>query len=274
MPCARLLVCLFAVLAPVGASAHEPMAQDSIVIDGVMLDVEAQVRFDSLPTDSRNTTATFQAAWTFNTFLGGGRSAPGWWNWSGRPDVNFQCSAELLRFPSQLDRRKRHQWQGHLDAGFMVASLVSIDASTFPDSLIGFLPASATAPLRMVTSQQFDIGTETDTLDAVTGRTVATTPFASVGMDVVLREWQFGIAAGVCYRTRSAQDRPELNSPALDGVAYVPGIQRNPGVEPMVQFRIAYQQERSPWTFQLTGLWISEAPQNHWWGVGVKYDAW
>ena len=274
MPCARLLVCLFAVLAPLDASAHEPMAQDSIVIDRVMLDVEAQVRFDSLPTDLRNTTATFQAAWTFNTFLGGGRSAPGWWNWSGRPDVNFQCSAELLRFPAQLDRRKRHQWQGHLDAGFMVASLVSIDASTFPDSLIGFLPASATAPLRMVTSQQFDIGTETDTLDAVTGRTVATAPFASVGMDVVLREWQFGIAAGVCYRTRSAQDRPELNSPALDGVAYVPGIQRNPGVEPMVQFRIAYQQERSPWTFQLTGLWISEAPQNHWWGVGVKYDAW
>lgn len=229
MPCARLLVCLFAVLAPVGASAHEPMAQDSIVIDGVMLDVEAQVRFDSLPTDSRNTTATFQAAWTFNTFLGGGRSAPGWWNWSGRPDVNFQCSAELLRFPAQLDRRKRHQWQGHLDAGFMVASLVSIDASTFPDSLIGFLPASASAPLRMVTSQQFDIGTETDTLDAVTSRTVATAPFASVGMDVVLREWQFGIAAGVCYRTRSAQDRPELNSPALDGAAFVPGFSETRG---------------------------------------------
>ena len=106
------------------------------------------------------------------------------------------------------------------------------------------------------------------------GPNATTVPFASIGWDVVLREWQFGIAAGVCYRTRSAQDRPELNSPALDGVAYVLGIQRNPGVEPMVQFRIAYQQERSPWTFQLTGLWISEAPQNHWWGVGVKYDAW
>ena len=156
----------------------------------------------------------------------------------------------------------------------MVASLVSIDATAFPDSLIGFLPASATAPLRMVTSQQFDIGTETDTLDALVGRTVVAAPFASVGLDAVLSEWQVGIAGGARYRTRSVQDRPALNAPALDGVAYVPGIQRNPGVEPMIQFRISYQKERSPWTFQLTGLWISEAPQNQWWGAGVKYDAW
>ena len=137
-PVPAFLVCLFAVLAPVGARAHEPMAQDSIVIDGVMLDVEAQVRFDSLPTDSRNITATFQAAWTFNTFLGGGRSAPGWWNWSGRPDVNFQCSAELLRLPARPGSPQTPPSGKHFDAGFMVASLVSIDASTFPDSLIGF----------------------------------------------------------------------------------------------------------------------------------------
>ena len=274
MTCARLLVCLFAVLAPVGASAQGLMAQDSIVIDGVMLDVEAQVRFDSLPTDSRNTTATFQAAWTVNAFIGGGRSAPGWWNWSGRPDVNLLCSAELLRFPDKLDRRKRRQWQGHVDAGFMIASLVSIDASTFPDSLIGFLPATATAPLRMVTSQQFDIGTETDTLDAVTGRTVTTAPFATVGLDAVLREWQVGIAGGLRYRPQSLKDRPVLNAPTLDGAAYVPGIQRNPGVDPMIQVRIAYQKDRSPWTFQLTGLWLSQAQQNQWLGAGVKYDAW
>lgn len=274
MRCALLLVCLIALLAPSWASAHPPVAQDSIVIDGVMLAVEAQVRFDSLLADPRNKTATFQAAWTFNAFVGSGRSAPGWWNWSGRPDVNVQCSAELLRFPAQLDRRKRRQWHGHVDAGFMVASLVSIDASTFPDSLIGFLPATATAPLRMVTSEQFDIGTETDTLDAVTGRTHATSPFASVGLDAVLSEWQVGIAGGVRYRARSAQDRPVLDSPTLDGAAYVEGIQRKPGVAPMVQVRICYQEDRSPWTFQLTGLWISDAPQNHWWGAGVKYDAW
>jgi hypothetical protein len=265
---------LFIVLAPYWASACPPGAQDSIVIDGVMLDVEAQVRFDSLLADPRIKTTTFQAAWTFNAFVGSGSAAPGWWNWSGRPDVNVQCSAELLRFPAQLDRRKRRQWHGHVDAGFIVASLVSIDASTFPDSLIGFLPATATAPLRMVISQQFDIGTETDTLDAVTGRTNAASPFASVGLDAVLSEWQVGIAGGVRYRTRSAQDRPVLNSPTLDGAAYVEGIQRKPGVAPMVQVRIGYQEDRSPWTFQLTGLWISDAPQNHWWGAGVKYDAW
>lgn len=274
MRCARLLVCLLTVLAPSWASANAPVAQDSIVIDGIMLDVEAQVHFDSLLSDPRNKTATFQAAWTFNAFAGSGRSAPGWWSWSGRPDVNLQFSAELWRFPAQLDRRKSRQWQGHVDAGFMVASLVSIDTSAFPDSLIGFLPATATAPLRMVTSQQFDIGTETDTLDAVTGRTVATAPFASVGLDAVLSEWQVGIAGGVRYRPQSAQDRPVLNLPALDGAAYVPGIQRNPGIEPMIQVRIAYQEDRSPWTFQLTGLWISAAPQDHWWGAGVKYDAW
>ena len=274
MRCARFLAFLLTVFAPYWASARAPVAQDSIVIDGVMLDVEAQVRFDSLLADSRNKTATFQAAWTFNAFVGSGRTAPGWWNWSGRPDVNVQCSAELVRFPAQLDRRKRRQWQGHVDAGFMVASLVSIDASTFPDSLIGFLPATATAPLRMVTSQQFDIGTETDTLDAVTGRTVVTAPFALVGLDAVLSEWQVGIAGGVRYRARSVQDRPVLNSPTLDEDAYVTGIQRNPGVAPMIQVRIAYQEDRSPWTFQLTGLWFSQSPQNHWWGAGVKYDAW
>ena len=274
MRCARFLVCLLTVLAPSWARANAPVAQDSIVIDGVMLDVEAKVRFDSLLADPRNKSATFQAAWTVNAIVGSGRSAPGWWNWSGRPDVNLLCSAELLRFPDKLDRRKRRQWQGHVDAGFMVASLVSIDASAFPDSLIGFLPASATAPLRMVTFEQFDIGTETDTLDAVTGRTVTTAPFATVGLDAVLREWQVGIAGGVRYRPQSLKDRPVLNLPSLDRAAYVPGIQRNPGVEPMIQVRIAYQKDSSPWTFQLTGLWLSQAPQNQWLGAGVKYDAW
>ena len=156
----------------------------------------------------------------------------------------------------------------------MVTSLVSIDAAAFPDSLIGFLPASATAPLRLVTSQQFDIGVESDTLDAATDRTTATVPFVSIGWDGVLGEWIGGVAGGVGYRMHASQDRPTLNAPSLDGAAYVPGVQRATGFVPMVQARIGYRKARSPWMVQFTGLWVPSAAQNHWWGVGVKYDAW
>ena len=274
MRLARFLTFLPAVLAPLWAVAHDSGIQDSILIDGVILDVEAQVRFDSIAADPRNATAEFQAAWTVNGLVGGGNPSTGWWHWSGRPDVSLQCSAELLRLPARLDRRKRFQGQVHLDAGFIVSSLVSIDAAAFPDSLIGFLPASATAPLRLVTSQQFDIGVESDTLDAATDRTTATVPFVSIGWDGVLGEWIGGVAGGVGYRMRASQDRPTLNAPSLDGAAYVPGVQRAPGFVSMIQARIGYRKARSPWMVQFTGLWMPSAAQNHWWGVGVKYDAW
>ena len=135
------------------------MAQDSIVIDGVMLDVEAQVRFDSLPTDSRNTTATFQAAWTFNTFLGGGRSAPGCGTGVVDPTSIFNVRLSCCGFPHSWIAANAANGKGTL----MPVSdcLVGFHRCFhFPDSLIGFLPATATDPLRMVTSQQFDIGTE------------------------------------------------------------------------------------------------------------------
>ncbi|MGB1122715.1 MAG: hypothetical protein ACPG08_04245 [Flavobacteriales bacterium] len=270
----RYLIFLPAVIAPLWAIAHHSETQDSILIDGSILDVEAQVQFDSIATDPRNSSAAFQAAWTVNGLVGGGAFSTGWWYWSGRPDISFQCSAELLRFPGRLDRRKRFQGQARLNAGFMVTSLVSVDAAAFPDSLIGFLPASATAPLRLVTFQQFDIGVESDTLDAVTERTSATMPFVSVGWDGVFGEWMGGVAGGVGYRMRASNDRPTLNAPSLNGAAYVPGVQRNPGFDPMIQARIGYRKTRSPWMVQLTALWMPSAAQNHWWGVGVKYDAW
>ena len=274
MRLARFLTFLPAVLAPLWAVGHDTGTQDSIRIDGVILDVEAQVRFDSIAAVPRNATADFQAAWTVNGLVGGGNPSTGWWHWSGRPDVSLQCSAELLRFPVQLDRHKRFQGRAHLDAGFMVTSLVSIDTAAFPDSLIGFLSASATAPLRLVTSQQFDIGVESDTLDAATGRTTATTPFISIGWNGVFGEWIGGVAGGAGYRMRASQDRPTLNAPSLDGAAYVSGAQRAPGFVLMIQARIGYRKAHSPWMVQLTGLWMTSAAQNHWWGVGVKYHAW
>ncbi len=271
---ARLLVFLTALVAPLWAKAHVASLRDTLVVDGVTVYVDAQVRFDSIRTNPRNSTSAFQAAWTANGLMGLGVPPTGWKHWTGNPDLNLQFSAELVRLPSRLDRRKRFQWQARLDAGFMITSLVSIDGSTFPDSLIGFLSATAAAPLRMVTSQQFDIGTETDTLDATTGRTAATVPFASVGFDGVLGECYAGIAVGVGYRMQSSQDRPTLNSPSLEGAAFVPGKQRGQGIDPMIQGRIGYRKSSSSWAFQLTGLWMPQSVQKHWWGVGVKYDAW
>ena len=274
MHCARLLVSFAALLAPFWAIAHAASSRDTLVIDGVTVYVDAQVRFDSIRTNPRNSASDFQAAWTVNGLMGQGVPPTGWKHWTGNPDLNLQFSAELVRFPSRLDRLKRFQWQARLDAGFMITSLVSIDASTFPDSLIGFLSATAAAPLRMVTFQQFDIGTETDTLNATTDRATATVPFASVGFDGVLGECYAGIAAGVGYRMQSSQDRPILNSPSLDGAAFVPGKQRDQGIHPVIQGRIGYRKASSSWTFQFTGLWMPQSAQNHWLGVGVKYDAW
>ena len=70
--------------------------------------------------------------------------------------------------------------------------------------------------------QQFDIGVESDTLDAATDRTTATVPFVSIGWDGVLGEWLVELpeAWGTAC---TSQDRPTLNAPSLDRVAYVPG---------------------------------------------------
>ncbi|MBN31979.1 MAG: hypothetical protein CL845_08360 [Crocinitomicaceae bacterium] len=266
------LLFVFGIFGPSSTCIGGLILRDTIVIDGLVVDVEAEVRFDSISTDLSKRDAVVQFATTVNGFLGRGGPPTGWRYWSRSPDVNMQVFAEVFGFSSRIHKRRRHKWRVHLDGGFMVTSLVSIDTSTFPDSLIGFLPATADDPLRMVTSQQFDIGTETDTLEAIWNRRAGITPFGAVGLDVVLGDWHCGFTAGARYRTRSSEDRPILYRPSLDGVAFDPGLQRNKGLEPMIQATIGYQKKGSPLTFQLTGLWIARAEQNQWWGIGVKYN--
>lgn len=270
---AGLLILLvgLTVLAP-AAHAVE-CSNDSIVIDDKVIEVEARVRFDSLLQRAPDRSTAFQATWKAAALVGAGGSAR-WWYWSGKPDAAFQIQAELLRLPAVRDFRKKSGWQAQLNAGLMAASLVGIDAGEFPDSLIGFVPAERNRPLRYVISQRFDIGTETDTLDAVTLRTLQLAPFVSAGLTGYAGAWTLGAEAGLHYQTQPWSGRPVLQAPTLEGPPFVPAEQVPAGIQLRFSYQVSYHVPRSPWHVLWLGVWIPGGAQNHWLGAGVAYDAW
>lgn len=268
------LLILFVGLTVLPSAAHAvECSNDSIVIDGKVIEVEARVRFDSLIQPDTNRSAEFQATWKASTLVGAGGTSR-WWHWSGKPDAALQIQAELLRLPAVRDFRKKSGWQAQLNAGVMAVSLVEIDAEEFPDSLIGFLPAERNRPLRFVTSQQFDIGTETDTLDAVTQRSLQVTPFVSAGLSGYAGAWSFGAEAGVHYQTQPWRGRPVLQVPTLEGPPFIPAVAVPAGIQVRFSYEFAYHIPRSPWHLRWVGIFFPGSAQNHWWGMGVAYDAW
>lgn len=257
---------------PFAAHAVE-CSNDSIVIDGKVIEVQARVRFDSLIERAPDRSTEFQATWKAATLVGAGGSTR-WWHWSGKPDAALQIQAELLRLPAVRDFRKKSGWQAQLNAGLMASSLVEIDAGEFPDSLIGFLPAERNRPLRFVTSQQFDIGTETDTLDAVTQRSLQVAPFVSAGLSGYAGAWTLRAEAGVHYQAQPWPGRPVLQAPTLEGSPFVPAVPVPPGIQVRFSYELAYHVPRTPWHLQWVGVFIPGSAQNHWLGMGVAYDAW
>lgn len=268
------LLFLFVGLTVLASAARAAVSSnDSIVIDGKIIEVQARVRFDSLPQHNSSRSSEFKATWKGAALVGVGQSSE-WWHWSGRPDAAFEIEAELLRIPTARDFRKKGGWQAELNVGLVAAALVGIDANGFPDSLIGFLPAERDRPLRFVTSQRFDIGTETDTLDAVTSRTRQVLPFVSAGLAGYWGAWTFGVEAGIQYIAQPWQGRPLLQLPTLEGSPFVPADPRPAGIQPRISYQIAYHVPQSPWHIRWLGVWIPEGPQNHWVGAGVAFDAW
>ena len=270
---AGLLIVLVGLTVLAAVSHAAEVSNDSIVIDGKVIEVEARVRFDSLLQSTQDRSAEFQATWKASSLIGVGQSTK-WLFWSGKPDAAIQIQAELLRLPTVRDFRKKGGWQTQLNVGLMAASLVGIDAEDFPDSLIGFAPAERNRPLRYVTSQQFDIGTETDTLDAVTLRSRLVVPFVSAGLTGYRGVWTFGAEAGVQYQAQPWSGRPVLQAPTLEGPPFIPAVVVPAEIQLRFSCQLGYHIPRSPWHLRWLSVWLPGGAQNHWMGAGVAYDAW
>lgn len=270
---ARLLILLVGLTVLAASALAEETSNDSIVIDDKVIEVEARVRFDSLLQRSPDRSTAFQATWKASALVGAGGSTC-WWHWSGSPDAAVQIQAELLRLPANRDFRKKSGWQVQLNVGMMAAALVEVDSGEFPDSLIGFVPSERNRPLRYVISQRFDIGTETDTLDAATLRSLQGSPFVAAGLTGYTGAWAFGIEAGVQYQAQPWSGRPVLQAPSLEGPAFLPAEAVPSGIQWRFSYHMSYHFPRSPWHVRWLGVWVPVGEQNHWLGAGVAYDAW
>lgn len=249
------------------AAAHSPLASnDSIVIDGKVIHVDAQVRFDSLP--QQKTTPRYRPAWSADALVGMGGD---WRQWSGQWDRAVEGEVQWLRRPLQQDFRSQSATWLTGSFGAMVSSLVGVNESTFPDSLIGFLPATPNAPLSFVTSQEFDIGTETDTLAAPTIRSASLAPYATLGIAVEKRNWSIRVAGGVQYSKPSVTSRPVLNAPSLEGPPLLPGEPTTGRLRARIEYSLGFRLDRTQVQLRLKGVLLPGMPQNHWVGLGVMY---
>lgn len=264
---ACLILFLHVLALPVAWGANPLIVfNDSIVIDGTVIQVEAQVRFDSLPQSSAR--PAFDPTWSVCAMTGVGTD---WAYWSGQRDVALGLEMQWLKRTLHRDfRSKTTVWvEGTL--GAMLTSNVEVDQGTFPDSLIGFLPATSNQPLRFVTSQQFDIGTETDTSSVTTIRSASFMPYAALGLTGEKKGWSFRMQAGIQFFPSSTALRIVLNEPSLTEPPFVPGAFIEGQVLPRFESAVGYRPPRSPWMFRIHGTALPGAPQNLWVGFGVTY---
>lgn len=263
--CLFFYLALFATSVALGATPKDA-ANDSIVIDGRVIQVEAQVRFDSLPPPPSR--APFHPTWSACGLMGAGTD---WAHWSGRRDRALGVEVQWFQRALHQDfRSKSAVWfQGAI--GAMATSIVDVQQDTFPDSLIGFLPATGNQPLRFVISQRFDIGTETDTVLASTIRSAALSPYATLGLTLEKKGWSFRVLGGVQYFAAATTLRMQLQEPSLTGSAYLPGAPIQGRLRPRFECAAGYRVPRSPWKFEVHGTALPSAPQNLWVGMGVTY---
>ena len=261
-----VLLSLILLVGEAAAARSSLASNDSIVIDGKVIHVDAQVRFDSLP--QQKTNPRYRPAWSANALVGTGGD---WRQWSGQWDQALNGEVQWLRRPLQQDFRSQSATWLTGSFGAMVTSLLGVDEATFPDSLIGFLPAPPNAPLSFVTSQEFDIGTETDTLAASTFRTASLAPYGTLGITLEKRNWSIRVAGGVQYSKPSAATRPVLNAPSLEGPPFLPGEPTTGRLRARIEYGLGFRPDRTPVQWRLQGVLLPGMPQNHWVGLGVMY---
>lgn len=205
---------------------------DTIWLNGRILDIDAQIRWDSIriPGESppiRHALFGNQRRHARVSLVRGSMEWGGWASndgdlvhWSRKSDVAWTVAMGRERQWESLKFARSHgvgQWV----IGARAMRLLYIDSSLFPDSLIGFSAATSSSPLRAITFERFPIGVETDTVEVSITRQLGVSLLAGFGIEQRFKNgWTVSGMLGFDVLIRS-QSRLDLEHPELDrGAAF------------------------------------------------------
>lgn len=254
-----------AMLACASIAWGHAIPSDSIRLDGKILLVDAQVRFDStafskmgqLTPKSRPFRAGFlmtQIAFGMPEKLISG-SAVG--SWVGQPStlISMQVGSSHPVLKT-TGRTPRHavEWGVSLER----LCLPSLNVAHLPDSVIGFVQSNNGTPLQAVIYERFPIGVETDTVAVMLSNRTAWRTSLQLGWTQSWgRHWAWHAAVGITVllnsETEFGLEVPDINR----GQAYVVKQQMAGEVFPLIdiglrrRFRTSALVASSNWTVAL-----------------------
>lgn len=248
---------------------------DSIFLDDRAISIEARVRFDSLGVSRQardlDVAPIAIEGWEVNLWFGaGGRPDESYWHqWTGDRDHALNTSFALWNAAqSPVKRSGQLEWTGIV--GLTAVRMQSVDATIFPDSLIGFIPRGEDGPLRMVVYERFSIGVETDTVTLMPNRQWSVVPHAGLRMTGKTNRLFGALELGVA-RIASHTERVMFQPPTLTEPAFIPGASRAVSWTPTLQWQVGSEIPQSAWRVHASGRIIFGYQQNHWLGIGVSY---
>ena len=233
-------ICLNAVFATVSLAWGCETSSDSIRLDGKILLVDAQVRFDSTFFSNNQSNIRGSSSAKSHPFSKGflmtqvALGMPEKWNsgssvdsWANRPSTLISINVgahHLISKTTERTKNKAVEWVLSLEK----LNRLSLDIEELPDSLIGFVRTNSNAaPLQGVIYEQFPIGIETDTVPVALSNRVLWRTSLQVGwMQMWKRHWAWHASLGATVLLKS-EDWIGLETPDVGrGYAYSLNRQR------------------------------------------------
>lgn len=249
--------------------------QDSIILDGKVIQVHSAVSFDSIPERTRTKNSLrIATAVELNRALGtGGRGEDDQWRkWTGEFDRAWMVQVAFSPSRSSLNRiNGSARWLPSIALGVSRWSIQNVNLESLPDSLIGFIPHSSLSPLQGVVYERFPIGVETDTLTIPIARQESISPHVMLGLNMHSNAWSGAISLGFS-RISPHTERILLRAPSLTEEPFNVGEVVDGVWRPRMEFVVGYQFIQSPMSIRFNVQKILGYQQDQWIGVGFRYQ--
>ena len=271
------------------ANAAEHTAVDSIRVDGKLVQVDAQVQFDSLARSNRGRTnnglmrqlradiASGSTSVSLEMLAGLGQGpleSLSWSGWTGQYDLGRAIGFEQQLKGFQSKALNRNGWRASAQGQILVFAqqLGGFDVHQIPDSVIGFIAQESGRDWSAVTYERYSNGIETDTVPMVTDRDLIYTTALQFGVALVHRKGgNIKIRGGALFNWQNSS-RVKLERPEIDGEPWRIFSVDAKRVLPLVcvemgQEIIAF----SGWQFSVQGVvkLMPKSVQNCWLGIGL-----
>ncbi|MBV42488.1 MAG: hypothetical protein CL834_05595 [Crocinitomicaceae bacterium] len=270
-------------------NAAEATSVDSIRVDGKLVQVDAQVQFDSLARSNRARTdngfmrqlrsdiARGSTSVSLEMLAGMGQGpleSLSWSGWTGQYDLGHAIGLEQQLKGFQSRALNRNGWRASVQGQILIFAqqLGGFDVQQIPDSVIGFIAQESGQDWSAVTYERYSNGIETDTVRMVTDRDLMYTTALQVGVALVHRKGgNIKIRGGALLNWQNSS-RVKLEGPEIDGEPWRMFSVDAKRVLPLVCMEVGQEIITfSGWQFSVQGSvkLMPKSVQNCWLGIGL-----